>query len=98
MRFLGDAKIPMHNNAVEWRFRNLDTGRHNWLFAGTEDSAHNLAVLMGLVATCRLQGIDPQNYLAWAIERRGTWRERYGLEPAQLTPAAYGRWLAKERA
>lgn len=96
MRFLGDARIPMHNNAAERPFRSLDTGRHNWLFAGNEDSAHNLAVLMGLIATCRLQGIDPQNYLAWAIERRGTWRDRYGLEPAQLTPAAYKRGLAKQ--
>lgn len=96
MRFLDDAKIPMHNNAAERLFRSLDTGRHNWLFAGNDDSAHNLAVLMGLVATCRLQGIDPQNYLAWAIERRGTWRARYGLEPRELTPAAYKRWLAEE--
>lgn len=86
------------NNAAERLFRSLDTGRHNWLFAGNEDSAHNLAVLMGLVATCRLQGLDPQNYLAWAIERRGTWRDRHGLAPAELTPAAYGRWLAKTRA
>ena len=80
MRFLLDPKIPMHNNAAERLFRALDTGRHNWLFAGSEDSAHNLAVLMGLVATCRLQGIDPQNYLAWAIERRGV--------PGQQTPEA----------
>ena len=76
----------------------MDTGRHNWLFAGNEDSAHNLAVLMGLVATCRLQSIDPQNYLAWAIERRGTWRDRYGQGPAELTPAAYGRWYANTKA
>jgi hypothetical protein len=41
------------------------------------------------------QGIDPQNYLAWAIERRGTWRERFGLAPADLTPRAYGTWLKK---
>ncbi len=95
MRFLDDPKIPMHNNAAERLFRSLDTGRDNWLFAGNEDSAHNLAVLMGLVATCRLEGIDPQNYLAWAIERRGTWRARYGLAPKQLTPAAYRRWLAE---
>ena len=97
MRFLTDPKIPMHNNAAERLFRSLDTGRHNWLFAGSEDSAHNLAVLMGLVATCRLQGTDPQNYLAWAIERRGTWRDRHGLEPAELTPAAYRRWLGETR-
>lgn len=97
-QFLRDPKIPMHNNAAERLFRALDTGRHNWLFAGNEDSAHNIAVLMGLVATCRLQGIDPQNYLAWAIERRGTWRKRYGLEPKDLTPAAHKRWLAATKA
>lgn len=98
MRFLADARIPMHNNAAERLFRALDTGRHNWLFAGNEDSAHNLAVLMGLVATCRLQRVDPQNYLAWAIERRGTWRGRYGLEPRELTPAAYKRTLGAAKA
>lgn len=97
-QFLRDPKIPMHNNAAERLFRALDTGRHNWLFAGNEDSAHNLAVLMGLIATCRLQGIDPQNYLAWAIERRGTWRDRYGVEPKDLTPAAYKRALAAAKA
>lgn len=93
MRFLGDPKIPMHNNAAERLFRCLDTGRHNWLFAGSEDSAHNIAVLMGLVSTCRLQKIDPQNYLAWAIERRGTWRDKFGIPVQELTPAAYKRWL-----
>ena len=93
MRFLGDPKIPMHNNAAERLFRCLDTGRHNWLFAGNEDSAHNLAALMGLVSTCRMQGIDPQNYLAWAIERRGTWRDKFGIPVQELTPAAYKRGL-----
>lgn len=93
MRFLGDPKIPMHNNAAERLFRALDSGRHNWLFAGNEDSAHNLAALMGLVSTCRLQSIDPQNYLAWALERRGTWRKKFNLDPEQLTPAAYKRWM-----
>jgi transposase len=98
MRFLADPKIPMHNNAAERLFRSLDSGRHNWLFAGNEDSARNLAVLMGLVATCRLQGVDPQNYLAWAIDRRGTWRDRYGLDPRELTPAAYKRAVAATKA
>lgn len=93
MRFLGDPKIPMHNNAAERLFRCLDTGRHNWLFAGNEDSAHNIAVLMGLVSTCRLQKIDPQNYLAWAIERRGTWRDKFKIPVDELTPAAYKRTL-----
>lgn len=59
MRFLENPDVPMSNNASERVFRPLDTGRLNWLFAGTPDAAHNLAMLMGLVATCRLQGTDP---------------------------------------
>jgi hypothetical protein len=58
-RFLVNLDIPMSNNASERLFRPLDTGRLNWLFAGSPEAAHNLAVLMGLVATCRLQGVDP---------------------------------------
>ena len=98
MRFLDDADIPMHNNASERLFRPLDTGRLNWLFAGNPEAAHNLAVLMGLVATCRLQGIDPAAYLAWALDRRGTWRDRFGLHASRLTPAAYKQALEKSEA
>lgn len=79
-------------------FRPLDTGRLNWLFAGNPEAAHNLAVLMGLVATCRLQGIDPAAYLAWALDRRGTWRGKFGLHANQLTPAAYKQALEKSEA
>lgn len=89
MRFLGNPDIPMSNNASERLFRPLDTGRLNWLFAGSPEAAHNLAVLMGLVATCRLKDIDPQAYLTWALDRRGTWREHFGLPASKLTPAAY---------
>lgn len=89
MRFLENPEIPMHNNASERLFRALDSGRLNWLFAGSADSAHNLAILMGLVATCRLQGIDPQAYSAWALDRRGTWKKKFNLPARDLTPAAY---------
>jgi|JI6StandDraft_1071083.scaffolds.fasta_scaffold229238_1 transposase len=88
-RFLVNPDIPMSTNASERLFRPLDTGRLNWLFAGSTEAAHNLAVLMGLVATCRLQGVDPQAYLAWVLDRRGTRRQRYALPVSQLTPAAY---------
>ena len=89
MRFLGNPDIPMHNNASERLFRALDSGRLNWLFAGSAESAHNLAILMGLVATCRLQHVDPQAYLAWALDRRGTARNKFNLPASELTPAAY---------
>jgi hypothetical protein len=59
------------------------------LFAGNAESAHNLAILMGLVATCRLQKVDPQAYLAWALDRSGTWKKTFNLPARELTVAKY---------
>ena len=34
-----------------------------------------------------------EKYLTWVFERRGTWRDRYNLAAADLTPAAYKRTI-----
>lgn len=98
MRFIDHPDIPASNNASERLFRTLDSGCLNWLFAGNSDSAHNLCVLMGLTATCRLQGVDTEAWLAWALDRRGTCRSRFGLSARDLTPAAYKQALEQEEA
>jgi transposase len=38
--------------------------RKNALFAGNEVGAENWAMLASLVATCKLSGVNPVNYLA----------------------------------
>ena len=38
--------------------------RKNALFAGHDDGAKNWAILASLIETCRLNGIEPQAYLA----------------------------------
>ena len=38
--------------------------RKNALFAGHDDGAENWACIASLIETCKLQGIDPQAYLA----------------------------------
>ena len=48
-----------------------------------------MATLMGLAATCRHAGVDPFRYFLWALERRGTHKDVFGLTAEQLTPAAY---------
>ena len=58
---------------------------------GGTEGAHRAAILLGVVATARNVGVDVEKYLCRAFERRGTWRERYGLGAAALTPAAYAR-------
>ena len=48
-----------------------------------------MATLMGLAATCRHLRVDPQAYFTWALERRGTHADAFGLPVEELTPAAY---------
>jgi hypothetical protein len=43
--------------------------RKNALFAGHDDGAENWACIASLIETCKLQGIDPQAYLADVLVR-----------------------------
>ncbi|WP_245452180.1 transposase domain-containing protein, partial [Mesorhizobium waimense] len=39
-------------------------GRKNWLFAGADTGAETLARAMTIIETAKMNGIDPQAYLA----------------------------------
>jgi hypothetical protein len=43
--------------------------RKNGLFAGSDGSAENWAVLASLIETAKFNGLDPQAYLTGAITR-----------------------------
>jgi len=43
--------------------------RKNALFAGHDDGAENWAMLASLIETCKLNGIEPQAYLADVLVR-----------------------------
>lgn len=88
-RFIDDPEVPIDNSPTEREFQNFAKLRLNMLFAGSTEGAHRACVLLGIVATCRAIGVPVEAYLAWAFERLGTHRERYGLELEQITPAAF---------
>jgi len=67
--FLIDAKIPLDNNASERALRIIAIGRKNYLFAGNDDAAENLAGLYSLMASCELNDINPEQYLADVLVR-----------------------------
>lgn len=96
MRFLEDPQLPLDNSASEREFQAIAKLRLNCLFAGGTEGAHRAATLLGLAATCRRQAVDYEAYLVWAFERRGTHRDKHGLSAAELTPAAYKRWLSAQ--
>ncbi|MCW5789827.1 MAG: hypothetical protein KIT72_05365 [Polyangiaceae bacterium] len=81
--------MPLDNSATERRFQHVAKLRLNMLFAGSTEGAHRACVLLGVSATCRTMGVNFEQYLAWAFERLGTHRERFGLPVSELTPAAF---------
>jgi len=97
-RFVDDPDIPIDNNPSERAFQDLARMRYNSLFAGSPEGGHRWAILLGIVTTARRHDLDIQAYLTWMFERRGTARRTYGLDPPDLTPAAYKQMLEKQRA
>ncbi|CAB3810824.1 hypothetical protein LMG27177_07501 [Paraburkholderia fynbosensis] len=45
------------------------TGRRNYLFAGADSGGEHAAAIYSLVGTARLNGIDPEAYLRYALAR-----------------------------
>lgn len=68
-RFLEDAKLPLDNNFAERSLRIIAVGRKNFLFAGHVEGAQNLAILQSVVATCRLHGVNPYEYVKDVLVR-----------------------------
>ncbi len=87
--FLERPEIPIDNSATERIYQDVAKLRNNVLFAGSTEGAHRLAVILGIVASCKLLGIDGEAYLGWVLTRLGTHRKHYNLPASQLTPAAY---------
>ena len=92
-RFIDDADVPIDNSPTEREFQNVAKLRLNMLFAGSSEGAHRACILLGIMATCRAQGVPVQAYLTWAFERLGTHRDAFDLPAAELTPAAYRRQM-----
>ena len=68
-QFITDPALPLDNNASERALRIIALGRKNYLFAGNDDAATNLAGLYSLVASCELHDINPEQYLADVLIR-----------------------------
>jgi transposase len=63
-RFLEDGRLELDTNPVENLIRPLALTRKNALFAGHEIGAENWALLASLVATCKLNDVEPVAYIA----------------------------------
>jgi transposase len=67
--FLDDGRIEIDSNAIERAIRPIALGRKNHLFAGSDGGADHWAILASLIETCKMNGVDPQVYLADVLSR-----------------------------
>ncbi len=67
--FLEDGRVAIDNNAAERALRPIGIGRKNWLFAGADTGAETLARAMTIIETAKMNGLDPQAYLADILDR-----------------------------
>jgi transposase len=68
-RFVDDGHIDAHNNAAERALRGVALGRKNYLHLGSDLGGSSAAVIYTLIGSAKLNGIDPQRYLHYVLER-----------------------------
>lgn len=69
VRFLNDGRICLTNNAAERSLRSIAVGRKAWLFAGSDRGGERAAAIYSLIATAKLNDVDPRAWLADVIAR-----------------------------
>ena len=64
--------------------RDLAIGRKNWLSVGSDEGGKRMAMLYSVIATCKLNGIDIEEYLTDVLMRLAM--RPQGASVADLTP------------
>ena len=73
IRYAETGNLPIDNNPVENAIRPIAIGRKNWLHYGSERAGHRAAVIHSLLATAKLNGLDPAAWLADVLDKLPTW-------------------------
>jgi len=71
-RYVDDPMLEIDNNLSERILRMVVIGRKNYMFAGSEAGAWRAAIIYSLVASCKLNEIDPFRYFRDVLARVST--------------------------
>jgi len=66
--FLEDGRVEMDTNLVENQIRPLTLTRKNALFAGHDEGGRSWSRLASLIATCKLNGVEPYAWMEATLE------------------------------
>ncbi|MHB8921316.1 MAG: IS66 family transposase [Halothiobacillus sp.] len=72
-RYAETGHLPLDNNPVENAIRSIALGRKNWLFAGSERAGKRAAAIQSLLATAKLNHLDPYAWLKDIFDKLPTW-------------------------
>jgi len=70
--FLEDGRVCLSSNAAERGLRGIALGRKSWLFCGSDRGGQRAAAMYSLIVTAKMNGIDPQAWLADVLFRIAT--------------------------
>ncbi|WP_158800270.1 transposase [Pedobacter sp. L105] len=86
--YVQDGRLQPDNNAVENSVRPLSLGRKNWMFAGSHEGAKTGAMLYSFMGSCKMNGINPQQWLMDILERIPAYKANklHELLPNNWTP------------
>lgn len=62
-RYIEDGRLEIDNNLIENSIRPIALGRKNYLFAGSHESAENIAIMYSLLGTCKIRNVEPESWL-----------------------------------
>jgi transposase len=68
-RYVDDGLLEIDNNAAERSLRSVVMGRKNYLFMGSDSGGERAASLYSLIATAKLNGLDPEFYLRTVLDQ-----------------------------
>ena len=69
---IDDGAVALDNNLIERQIKPWKLGAKNWLFVGSELAGQRAAVVMSLVQSAKLNGLDPWAYLRDVLARTHT--------------------------
>ena len=84
--YLEDSCLPIDNNASERSIRSIVVGRKNFLFVGSEAAGEWAADCYSIMESCRLQGLDPRDYMRAVTPILLENRANQDFDYTQLTP------------
>lgn len=68
-RYVDDGLLEIDNNLAENALRAVALGRKNYLFAGSDAGGERAALMYSLIGTAKLNGINPEAYLRYVLDR-----------------------------